>query len=415
MIRNKLSKLKKLLNSYNIDGYIVPKNDAYFSEFASPDRLKIISNFSGSAGHAIILKKKNYLFVDGRYTIQAELESGKEYKILEIPKFSYNKVFNIYKKKLNLGFDPQLFTNFYIKNKLNKYFSLLPINDNLIDTIQKRSKNKSVTPFYNLNSKITGEKINSKINKITNELKKFKIDNIFISAPENVAWLLNLRGKDSPNAPIPNSKIFLTKNKKIYFFSCPKKIWKMKKIKDYKNVTYCKYNSFLSVLKNLKGNSFCIDGTTCSISNENNIKSLFKIKSTTDPCYRFKSIKNKIEIQHMIKAHVEDGLALTRFIYWIKKKNNKKITEFDAQNKLERLRKNNKNYLYPSFNTIAGTGSNAAIVHYRSKKNNTKIIQKKIFFYVTQVANTSTELQMLLVHYVFQNQKKILKIFLQEC
>jgi len=380
MIQNRLLKLKNLLNFYNIDGYIVPKNDAYFSEFSSPDRLKIISNFSGSAGHAIILKKKNYLFVDGRYTIQAELESGKEYKVLEIPKFSHKYIFNKYKKKLKLGYDPQLFTNFYIKNNLSGYFNLLSVDENLIDKIYKNPGKNSVTSFYNLNIKIAGESTKSKINKVINQLKKFKIDNIFISAPENVAWLLNLRGKDNPHAPIPNSKLFLTKNKKIYFFSCPKKISKMKKIDDYKNIKYCKYKDFSNVLKNLKGNYFCIDKTTCSVLNEKDIKSLFKIKSNTDPCYKLKSIKNKIEIKHMINAHINDGAALTKFIYWIKEINKKKITEYDAQNKLEKFRKNNENYLYPSFNTIAGSGGNGAIVHYRSTKNNTKKINKKDIF-----------------------------------
>jgi len=88
MNNQKILKLKKLINLYNLDGYIIPKNDAYFSEFALPDRLKTISNFSGSAGFAIILKKNNFLFVDGRYTIQAQIQSGKNFKIIEIPKFS---------------------------------------------------------------------------------------------------------------------------------------------------------------------------------------------------------------------------------------------------------------------------------------------------------------------------------------
>jgi Xaa-Pro aminopeptidase len=380
MMKSRLTKLKDFFSFYNIDGYIVPKNDAYFSEFSSPDRLKTISNFSGSAGHAIILKKKNYLFVDGRYTIQAELESGKEYRILEIPKFSHEFIFNKYKKKLRLGYDPQLFTGLYINNKLSNYFELLSINDNLIDKVHKKPTKVSVTPFYGLNSKIAGESINSKINKVINQLKKFKIDNIFISAPENVAWLLNLRGKDNPHAPIPNSKLFLTKNKKIYFFSCPKKILKMKKISNYKDIKYYQYKDFSKVIKKLKGNFFSIDKNTCSISNENSIKSLFKIKLTTDPCYKLKSIKNKIEIKNMINAHIKDGVALTKFIYWIKKINKKKITEYEAQNKLERFRKKNKNYLYPSFNTIAGSGGNAAIVHYRSTKLNTKKINKNDIF-----------------------------------
>ena len=77
MIKKRLKKLKKNLNLLNLDGYVVPKNDEFFSEYSQKDRLKIISNFSGSAGYAVILKNKNYLFVDGRYTIQAQIESGK--------------------------------------------------------------------------------------------------------------------------------------------------------------------------------------------------------------------------------------------------------------------------------------------------------------------------------------------------
>ena len=79
-----INKLKQKFKSYEIDGYIIPKNDEFFSEYANPNRLKIVSNFSGSAGMALILKDKNYLFVDGRYTLQAKLESGKKFKIHEI-------------------------------------------------------------------------------------------------------------------------------------------------------------------------------------------------------------------------------------------------------------------------------------------------------------------------------------------
>ena len=107
-----------------------------------------------------------------------------------------------------------------------------------------------------------------------------------------------------------------------------------------------------------------------------NLKLLIK----DDPCYKLKSIKNSSEIKHMINAHIEDGLALTKFIFWIKNINKKKITEVDAQNKLEKFRKLNKNYLFPSFNTIAGTGSNGAIVHYRASKDSNKTIKKSDVF-----------------------------------
>ena len=380
MKKNKIKQLRELFSQFNIDGYIIPKNDAYFSEFSSPDRLKFISNFSGSAGQALILKKKNYLIIDGRYTIQAEFESGKDFKICEVPKFSFYQVFKKNKKKLLIGYDPQLFTSSYLKKNLNSFFKLIPIEKNLVDLISKKPKLNTVNPFYNLKKKFVGESVYSKIKRLSKELKKSKIDNIFISAPENVAWLLNLRGMDNPNSPIPNSKLFLTRNKKIYFFSCPKKIYKMKKVKEYKNIKYCEYKNFLKIVKNLNGKNFCIDQNTCSISNEKIIKSFFDIKQFTDPCYELKSIKNKIEIENMINSHIRDGVALTKFIYWLKKINKNKITEFQAQKKLEQFRKQDKNYLFPSFNTIAGSGKNGAIVHYRATKNNTKVIKKNEIF-----------------------------------
>ena len=380
MSRNRILKIKKLIEINNLDGYIIPKNDAYFSEYSSPDRLKAITNFSGSAGFAIILQRKNYLFVDGRYTIQAQIQSGKYFKIIEIPKFSTEYILKKKKKKLLLGFDPQLFTNLNLQKNFSKNFNLLPLTENLIDKIYKNNSKKTIFPFYNLQEAISGESMNSKISRLSKIMKSKNIDNIFISAPENVAWLLNIRGKDNPNSPIPNCKVILTKAKKIFLFSCPKKINILKKHPNYKKITFCNYKNFSTVLKKLKGNNFIIDSTSWSISNENLIKTLFKIKIKIDPCYILKSIKNKFEIKNMINAHIEDGLALTRFIYWIKNINKKKITEVDAQNKLEKFRKINSNYLFPSFATIAGTGANGAIIHYRATKKSTKIIKKNDIF-----------------------------------
>ena len=118
----------------------------------------------------------------------------------------------------------------------------------------------------------------------------------------------------------------------------------------------------------LIGKNFIIDNKSCSIFYENIIKSKFKVIKREDPTYLLKAIKNNIEINNMIKSHIIDGVALTKFIYWIKKLNKKKITEVDAQIKLEKFRKKSNKYLYPSFETIAGAGENGAIVHYRAKK-----------------------------------------------
>ena len=100
MIDKKINKLRNLIKLNNIDGYIVPKNDEFFSEYAFPNRLKTISNFSGSVGLAIILKDKNFLFVDGRYILQSKIESGNNFKIIEIPKLLPHDLLRKYKKEL---------------------------------------------------------------------------------------------------------------------------------------------------------------------------------------------------------------------------------------------------------------------------------------------------------------------------
>jgi len=371
MIRDSINALKKKFKDYQIDGYIIPKNDNYFSEYASNDRLKKITKFSGSAGIAVILKKINYLFVDGRYTLQANQESSNYFKIIEIHKKFPNKII----KNLNLGYDPSLFT----KNTLKKYFSnnnVVAINNNLIDQIFKFNKIKT-KPFFSLNKKVVGESHHSKISKVVKFIKSNNADYLFVSAPENVAWLLNIRGYDSPISPIPNARLIINKNKKIYLITEKSKAKTIIKEKKINSKYIIDENNLSNLFYQLEEGTFIIDNKSCSILYENIIKKRFKLLRIDDPIYKLKSIKNEHEIKHMIEAHKKDGLALTKFIYWIKNINKKTITEVQAQNRLERFRKLNRAYLFPSFNTIAGTGANGAIVHYRAKPKNTKKIKKQ--------------------------------------
>jgi Xaa-Pro aminopeptidase len=367
--------LRKKFKKYDIDGYVVPKNDDYFTEYSKINRLKIISNFSGSAGLAIVLKDKNYLFTDGRYTIQSKIESGKYFEIINYEKIIDCNLF----KGLKLGLDPKLFTHEQLKNYFLKHNKVKFLSNNLIDEIKNKKILKNI-PFFSIKDEIIGENRKSKINKIINYLKKNKADNLFVTAPENVAWILNIRGGDGPNSPMPNSRLLITKSKKTFLITEPlkaKKIIKEKIIsKDQLIVTKDLPKKILS----LDGKNFIIDNKSCSIFYENIIKSKFKIIKREDPTYLLKAIKNNTEINNMIKSHIIDGVALTKFIYWIKKINKKKITEVDAQIKLEKFRKKNINYLYPSFETIAGSGGNGAIVHYRAKKGSCRTIRKNDIF-----------------------------------
>ena len=362
-MNKEINTLRSKFKKHAIDGYIVPKNDDFFTEYSKINRLKIISNFSGSAGLAVVLKRKNYLFTDGRYTIQSQLESGKNFRIVSFEKLINCSLF----KGLKLGVDPKLFTYQQINKYFLKYNKIKFIKENLIDQIKKQKINDT-SPFFSLNKKVVGESSKSKLNKIAYYLKKNKSDFIFISAPENVAWILNIRGSDEPNSPVPNCRLIISKTKKIILISKLNKCKKLLKDKIIRLNEFTNINDIPKKILNLKGKNFIIDENSCSIYYEDLIKSKFKILKREDPTYFLKSIKNKIEINNMKKAHIIDGVALTKFLYWIKNINKKKITEVDAQNKLEKFRRKNKNFLYPSFDTIAGSGKNGAIVHYRANK-----------------------------------------------
>ena len=146
---NKIKILRNKFIQHNIDGYVIPKNDEYFTEYSKVNRLKVISNFSGSAGLAIILKNKNYLFTDGRYTIQSQIESGKNFKIIGTEKLINCKLF----KNLTLGVDPKLFTYKKIKKFFLKFNHIKFINENLIDQIEK-FKIIDKKPFFHLDINI---------------------------------------------------------------------------------------------------------------------------------------------------------------------------------------------------------------------------------------------------------------------
>ena len=257
MIKNKIRILRKKFIEHKIDGYIVPKNDEFFSEYCKNNRLKFISNFSGSAGYAIILKNKNYLFVDGRYTIQAEIESSKNFKIVNYQKIINCNLF----KNLILGLDPKLFTSSQIKKFFIKNNKIKIINKNLIDEISRKKDNLS-KPFFSINDKIIGENFKSKIKKIKNFLRKNKSDWIFISAPENVAWLLNIRGHDNPNSPIPNCSLLMSNNT-IYLITKRKNQNNLIKRKKIKSKQIIETKNFKTLINKIRGKKIIIDIKTC--------------------------------------------------------------------------------------------------------------------------------------------------------
>ena len=395
-----MKSLKKLFKRYRIDGYIVPKNDEYFNEYvhSSKDRLKFISNFSGSAGFSVILKNKNYLFVDGRYTIQARYQSGKNFKIITIPNKFPKDVIKP-NKKIVLGFDPKLHTekqlNFLFKIK---NVNLKSVNRNLVDMVWSNKPKELVKPFFSLSKKNAGATTERKIMQVKNVLLKNKTDYLLVTAPENIAWILNIRGHDTSYSPIPNARLLISKKREINLFTNPKKITKIKKILKNK-IRIHNEIKVEKVLNHLSRKSIWLDSLSCSFYYKNILRKKNKVTEKIDPIHFFKSIKNNIEIKNMEKSHLTDGVALTKFLFWVKKNfKKKKITEISAQKKLEGFRKMNPSYKFPSFSTISGSGPNSAIIHYKASNKTNRALKKgdlylvdsggQYFFGTTDVTRT---------------------------
>ncbi len=377
----KINKLKKIFLREKIDGYLIPKNDEFFGEYIPHhnDRLKYISKFSGSYGFSLILKDKNYLFVDGRYSLQANNQSGKFFRIITFPnKMPCDVLKN---KKLSIGFDPKLFC----KRTLNIFFGkknikLKQLNKNLIDEIWKRKIIKSKNKFYILPKYSVGKDYKSKIKKIVSFIKSKQADFQFISASENNAWLLNIRGSDTKYTPIPHSYILIDKNKKIKFFCDLKKISPTFK-KNFNKIKFFDISLTSSVLSKIHNKKFIIDKNTCSLFFENTILKNNKVLNIHDPIYFLKAIKSKKEIKNIQTAHINDGVALTKYLFWLKKNFSKKnITEISASQKLFEFRKKNNKFKFLSFPTISSSGPNGAIIHYKAtKKTNRKLLKGDIY------------------------------------
>ena len=374
----KINKLKKKFKELNLDGYLIPKNDEFFNEYVPihQDDLQYITNFSGSYGLALILKKSNFLFVDGRYTIQAGIESGRNFKILSLP-LLINKNNSKFKNK-RIGFDPKLFNEKFIKNFSNKLgIESVAVNNNLVRLIKKKKIYfKKKKKFYVLDDAVTGKNCLGKIKTLKKYFLKNKIDIMLITSSENIAWLLNIRGHDSDFSPLPNCYLIVDKKMRIFLFCDLDKIDKAFE-KKLSFIHILKISELENFLQRIKNHNFLIDNLTCSIFYKNLIEKYNNISWKTDPIYFFKSQKNSTELKNTKKIHEFDGAALTKFLFWIKANYKKrKITELIAQEKLLKFRKKFKKFKFQSFPTISSTGPNGAIVHYNASEKTNRVLER---------------------------------------
>ena len=384
---NKLQQLRIQMQDQNIDVCLINQTDEFQNEFLPQysKRLQWLTNFSGSAGEALITKNKAYLFVDGRYTLQAKLEVNQNvYKVYNYSKKTPTEILKSLKlNKPNFGIDGNIIT----VKKLNLLTSELKTNvsiklleKNLVDLIwYSRPKIKKSIVWHHKRS-FHGTDVSDKITTIKKIIKKNKAQYLFITSNESICWLLNLRSSDLAYTPIFMSRLIISDSGECFLFANIKERLKFPKAVKFHQIELNLLSNFLS--DTIANKKIIADPRTLS-SNTNAflLKNKVKIKLINDPIEVLKSQKNNSEIKGIRAAHLRDGVALTKAIFWIKEKVLKKnLTELQAMKKIDSNRLKNKNFYSLSFPTIAGSGPNGAIVHYHAnKKSNRKIKDTDLF------------------------------------
>lgn len=370
MPQNKIDTLRKTLKAGSINGFVIPSNDEFQSEYVPEhlNRLKFFTGFTGSNGVAIVTDKSAVFYTDGRYTLQAEKQLGKHYKILDMNKKESCDWFNIGLKKGDiLGYDPHLHTHdnlAYYQKMADRYGFKLKAVKNLVDKMWFDKPKPAGDHTFELDIKYTGMSSADKIKAVIASMDK-DAQHLFISMPESICWLLNIRGSDVLYTPFVLSYALLSRDGSVVLFTDPSKInFKIKKL------SVKKLSDVGAHLKSIKGK---VQMDTAKVA-----VSLIKAagKNTVlakDPIEKLKAIKNETEADGFRKCHITDGVAVTKFLYWLFNEAGS-ITEIDAEEKLLEFRKLGKDFVYHSFATISAYGANASVIHYKSSpKTNTKI------------------------------------------
>lgn len=380
MIKNRVEQLRKIMDEKGIYAYIIPSSDFHQSEYVG-DYFKsreFITGFTGSAGTAVITKDDAGLWTDGRYYLQAESEL--ENSGIKLFKAGLEDVLDIedYLKKVmpensTLGFDGKVISAYEgekLQEALKDKNIKITYEEDLIDNIWKERTPMSDSKGFLLDIKYVGEDFVSKLSRVREAMKEKKSTMHIIAALDDIAWLFNIRGRDVKYNPVLLSYAVITLDN-MYLFVDENKLTDEIKIELNKANTIIKpyFDIYEFVKKINKDEKVLLDKSKVNYAIYNNIPSDIEKINESNPTILFKAIKNEVELDNIRKCHIRDGVAITKFMYWLKNNVGKiDMDEISIDEKLLSFRKEQELFIEPSFNTIAGYKDHGAIIHYSATK-----------------------------------------------
>lgn len=391
-IQARITALRQLMKEKNMDVYIVPSSDNHQSEYVG-DYFKareFITGFTGSAGTAIITQTEAGLWTDGRYFIQAETElAGSNITLYKMGNPGVPKIDEYLESALPengvLGFDGRVVSMSRGKDfEKNLAYKNVRIEDkyDLIDTIWSNRPSMSENPVFMLEEKYTGESTASKLERVRVEMRKVNATAHLLITLDDIAWLLNFRGSDIAYTPVVLCYAVVMLDCVHLFINEAKLSTEIKCEFEHNGVVLHSYNEVYEFTENLASDEVVLlDPARLNYALYNSIPHSVKRVEQLNPSILMKAVKNDIEVENIRKAHVKDGVAQTKFMYWLKNTIGKEtITELSASDKLESFRAKQEGFLWPSFAPISAFGPHAAMCHYSSSKETNVEITKGALF-----------------------------------
>jgi Xaa-Pro aminopeptidase len=369
----------------------VPRTDEYQGEYVpdSAQRLAWLTGFTGSAGLAIVLKDQAAVFVDGRYTLQAAAEvDGRLFEhrhISDQPAGLW--IESSLRPGESLGYDPRLHT----LGEVARYRAaaekaggkLVPLDSNAIDTVWTDRPAPPTAPVVPHDIRFAGESAAAKRARVAASLAAQGADAVVLTAPDSIAWLLNIRGGDVPHTPLPLSFAVLHRDESVDLFIDRRKLTPELPVHLGNAVRIADPNGFGAFLEKLAADKKRVLADPALSAAWVFDRLGDAAVRAADPCQLPKACKNAVELDGTREAHRRDGAALSSFLAWLSHEaGSGKLREIDVSDRLEEFRRPGTNFRDLSFPTISGAGPNGAIVHYHASKATERVLEPGSFYLV---------------------------------
>lgn len=382
-MNERLDQLRKLMAERHMDAYLIPTADFHESEYVGEyfKCRKFITGFTGSAGIAVVTASEAGLWTDGRYFVQAARQlEGSGFTLQRMGQEGVPSIEEYLETTLPehgvLGFDGRVVNSRMgteLKERLEDKAVTLAYAEDLVGMIWTDRPELSAEPVWVLEERYAGKPAAEKIARLRADMKKAKASVHVLTTLDDIVWLLNIRGNDIPYNPVVLSYLVMTGEECSLFINDAVLNQEVRAYLEGLGVTVKPYNDIYEFVKSFRNEKVLLETSRTNYAILNNLDGSNKIIDQVNPTVLAKAVKNEVEIENERRAHIKDGVAVTKLLYWLKKNiGTIPMTEISVSDYCEQLRREQEGNLGLSFDTISAYKENAAMCHYSATPESNK-------------------------------------------